>query len=76
MSAGDPLADLAQLRRALHPTDAPPTGAAWNLEELGDLLPPERERAPAAVLVALYPVCAWYGRFKLGKPKDSLWRMF
>lgn len=53
MSAGDPLADLARLRRCLHPLDAPPAGAAWNLDELGDLLPPERVRAPAAVLVAL-----------------------
>ena len=55
MSAGDPLADLAKLRRALYPLDAPPDGAAWNLDELGDLLPPERARAPAAVLVALVP---------------------
>ncbi|MDX2151384.1 MAG: heparan-alpha-glucosaminide N-acetyltransferase domain-containing protein [Bryobacteraceae bacterium] len=30
----------------------------------------------AAVLVALYPVCAWYRRFKMGKPRESLWRMF
>jgi uncharacterized membrane protein len=29
----------------------------------------------ALVLVALYPVCAWYRRFKLAKPPDSLWRM-
>lgn len=27
-------------------------------------------------LVALYPMCAWYRRFKLGKPADSLWRLF
>lgn len=27
-------------------------------------------------LVALYPACAWYRRFKLGKDKESLWRMF
>jgi 8-oxo-dGTP pyrophosphatase MutT (NUDIX family) len=55
VSAGNPLDDLARLRRALHPLDAPPAGAAWNLDELGDLLPPERARAPAAVLVALVP---------------------
>jgi uncharacterized membrane protein len=30
----------------------------------------------AVVLVALYPVCAWYRNFKLRKPADSLWRMF
>lgn len=30
----------------------------------------------AVVIVALYPVCAWYGRFKLSKPPDSIWRMF
>jgi 8-oxo-dGTP pyrophosphatase MutT (NUDIX family) len=53
VSGAEPLADLAALRRALHPIDAPPTGAAWNLHELVDLLGPERERVPAAVLVAL-----------------------
>ena len=26
-------------------------------------------------LVVLYPVCAVYRRFKLGKPRESLWRM-
>jgi hypothetical protein len=30
----------------------------------------------AAVLVILYPACAWYRRFKLAKPRESLWRMF
>jgi 8-oxo-dGTP pyrophosphatase MutT (NUDIX family) len=49
----DLLADLEHLRRALHPIDDPPRDAAWNLHELGDLLPPQRARAPAAVLVAL-----------------------
>ncbi len=29
-----------------------------------------------AVLVALYPVCAWYRRFKLSKPPESYWRLF
>jgi 8-oxo-dGTP pyrophosphatase MutT (NUDIX family) len=49
------LDDPAALRRALHPLDAPPAGPAWNLEELGDLLDPQRKRIPAAVLVALIP---------------------
>ncbi|MBI3679937.1 MAG: DUF1624 domain-containing protein [Acidobacteria bacterium] len=30
----------------------------------------------AAVLVALYPVCAWYRRFKMTRPRESLWRLF
>jgi uncharacterized membrane protein len=30
----------------------------------------------AAVIVALYPACSWYRQFKLGKPPESLWRMF
>jgi uncharacterized membrane protein len=30
----------------------------------------------AVVLIILYPVCAWYRRFKMTKPKESLWRMF
>jgi uncharacterized membrane protein len=30
----------------------------------------------AAVLVVLYPVCAWYRKFKMTKPRESLWRMF
>ena len=41
-----------RLPRALHPLDAPPTGPAWNLPELEDLLPPEPLR-PAAVLIGL-----------------------
>lgn len=49
------LDDLDALRRALHPLHAPPTGPAWNLEELGDLLDPQRPRIQAAVLVALVP---------------------
>lgn len=28
------------------------------------------------MLIALYPVCAWYRRFKLLKPADSIWRLF
>lgn len=27
-------------------------------------------------LVALYPACVWYSRFKGGKPEESLWRLF
>ena len=30
----------------------------------------------AAAPVAMYPACAWYARFKGGKPVDSLWRLF
>src|SRR5215831_2480491 len=30
----------------------------------------------AAVLVALYPVCAKYRKFKMSKPPNSLWRLF
>jgi hypothetical protein len=30
----------------------------------------------ALALVALYPLCAWYRRFKLAKPRSSVWRMF
>ena len=55
MRLAEPLADLAALRRALHPIDAPPTGPAWNLHELVDLLPPAQVRVAAAVLVALVP---------------------
>lgn len=55
MSVAAPLADLAALRRALFPIDAPPLGPAWNLDELADLLPPEQCRVEAAVLVALVP---------------------
>ncbi|MFN7939757.1 MAG: heparan-alpha-glucosaminide N-acetyltransferase domain-containing protein [Bryobacteraceae bacterium] len=30
----------------------------------------------AIVLIGLYPICAWYRKFKLSKPRESLWRMF
>ena len=30
----------------------------------------------AAVLVTLYPACAWYRRFKMSRPRESLWRLF
>jgi len=29
-----------------------------------------------AVVVALYPLCLWYRGFKMGKSRDSLWRLF
>lgn len=28
------------------------------------------------VLAIMYPLCVWYGRFKLGKPPESIWRLF
>jgi 8-oxo-dGTP pyrophosphatase MutT (NUDIX family) len=45
-----PLADLA---RALHPLDAPPTGRSWNRGELADLRPAETALVASAVLVPL-----------------------
>jgi uncharacterized membrane protein len=30
----------------------------------------------AAALVSLYPVCAWYRKYKMSKPRESLWRLF
>jgi 8-oxo-dGTP pyrophosphatase MutT (NUDIX family) len=39
----------ARLAAAAHRVDAPPTGPAWNLDELDDVLP--SELTPAAVLV-------------------------
>ncbi len=29
----------------------------------------------AVALVVLYPLCQWYRRFKMGKPRESAWRM-
>ncbi len=29
-----------------------------------------------AVVAGLYPACMWYRRFKLAKPRESLWRLF
>jgi 8-oxo-dGTP pyrophosphatase MutT (NUDIX family) len=49
------LADPDRLQQALHPLDAPPSGAGWNIEELRDLILPDRVLVPAAVLVALVP---------------------
>nr|WP_240126504.1 CoA pyrophosphatase [Thermomonas alba] len=45
---------LTRLRRALHPLDAPPQGAPWNLAELDGLPLPLAPR-PAAVLVGVIP---------------------
>lgn len=55
-AAGDADADalMPRLRRALHPLDAPPTGAPWNLAELDGLPLPEAPH-PAAVLVGIVP---------------------
>ena len=44
---------LDRLPRALHSLAEPPSGAAWNLPELSDLLPRGAPLRPAAVLVAL-----------------------
>ncbi len=45
----------ADAGRALHPLAEPPSGPAWNLDEIRDLFPPEQPRTPAAVLVGLVP---------------------
>jgi 8-oxo-dGTP pyrophosphatase MutT (NUDIX family) len=47
-------AQLARLRRALHPLDAPPLCACWNDHELADLVDTGALR-DAAVLVGLVP---------------------
>ncbi len=44
-----------RIRRALHPLRTPPTGPAWNLAELDDLLLPGDPQFDAAVLVGLVP---------------------
>lgn len=46
---------LDRIQRALHPLDSAPRGDGWNLDELADLLPPQRDPVSAAVLVALIP---------------------
>ena len=51
MSALSP--DIATIRRALHPLDAPPGAQCWNENELVDVLPPLT--VDAAVLVGLVP---------------------
>lgn len=48
----------ARLSRVLHPLAAPPTAAAWNEAEIGDLLPPGRAWMPAAVLIPIIPHAA------------------
>lgn len=45
---------LHRLQAALHPLAAIPQGAAWNLDEIADLLP-AAGAVPAAVLVGLVP---------------------
>lgn len=44
---------LPALARALHPLDAAPPGAGWNLHEVDDLLPADAAPMQAAVLVGL-----------------------
>lgn len=46
---------LARIRAALHPLEAPPQAEPWNLAELHDLLPGGAALTPAAVLVGLVP---------------------
>lgn len=48
------------LRGALHPLDAPPAGAPWNLADLAGLTQPVSPR-PAAVLVGVIPRAAGAG---------------
>jgi 8-oxo-dGTP pyrophosphatase MutT (NUDIX family) len=45
---------LARIAAALHPLAAVPAAAAWNLDEIADLLP-DTAPVPAAVLVGLVP---------------------
>lgn len=51
----NPRLDPDDLRRALHPLDAPPGGRGWNLDELEGLLPQDERQVEAAVLVGLLP---------------------
>jgi 8-oxo-dGTP pyrophosphatase MutT (NUDIX family) len=52
--AGHPAPDeVARLRAALRPLDAPPVSHGWNHAEVADLLQPAAELADAAVLVGL-----------------------
>lgn len=48
-------ADRQRFVRALYPLSAPPQGDGWNLRELDDLMPGDRVRRQAAVLVGLVP---------------------
>lgn len=45
--------DLAHIASALHAPAEPPSGPPWNRAWMADALPPERDVAAAAVLVAL-----------------------
>ena len=47
--------EVAEIRRALNPLTAPPSGPAWNRAEHADLLPDAATLIPAAVLVGLVP---------------------
>lgn len=59
MNAGDAaIPELPRLHRALHPLTPPPAQAPWNLVEIADLLPADRELVPAAVLIGLVPRAA------------------
>ncbi len=50
-----PPRDCPRLGEALHPLDAPPGGAGWNLPDLDDLIPDPAVLVQAAVLVGLVP---------------------
>ncbi len=56
----DAVALAEWLRGALHPLDAPPSAAAWNLADLAGLAQPVAPR-PAAVLVGVIPRAAGAG---------------
>ena len=47
--------ELERLRAALHPLDAAPVAAPWNLDELADLLPAHAPLRDAAVLLGMIP---------------------
>ena len=57
MKRRPPLAErlrrISRLRPVLYPLDAPPSGPAWNQDNLADLLQPAARLAEAAVLVGL-----------------------
>ena len=56
----DAVARAEWLRGALHPLDAPPSAAPWNLADLAGLAQPVAPR-PAAVLVGVIPRAAGAG---------------
>lgn len=47
--------EFARLRAALHPLDAAPSAAPWNLDELSDLVPDPAHLREAAVLIGVVP---------------------